>query len=333
VALLELLVRVTGVDQRLVRRALPFTAADVPVHRNSADPFLHYELKPGARYQGYFPAKRTYAVNIDEHGARHPTHPMAKAPGTFRVLAFGGSTLYGGAVSDGETIAAALERRLQAGRSEGSGPERFEVWNFGTSAYTLGQAAHLARQKLTSLSPDLILVQHHNQGRRTFLLPESGFIEDFPTAQLAADPHLYREYFYAPSFLPLAVHQAAMESSATYRSVAALVPSLRADRECDYCDRLSAAEARLLSQEAASLHVPIVYFAIPADRGRLGPDTIFPELPSEHYVDLYRPDRDPGFYEVHPPGSTLDDFAALLIDELRARRVLPTSVPASAPEP
>ena len=69
--------------------------------------------------------------------------------------------------------------------------------------------------------------------------------------------------------------------------------------------------------------VPVAYVAIPADRGGLGPETVFPGLAAHEYIDLYRPDRDDAFYEVHPPAATLDEFAALLIEELKTRKFLP----------
>jgi hypothetical protein len=187
---IEALTRLTGVDQQLMLKDLFFQGADLPVHRVSADPFLHYELKPNSRYDGTFPGKPPYSVRIDEHGARFPTHAEAKPPGTFRILGFGGSTLYGGAVNDNDTIPAALERRLNA---RGAGSLRFEVWNFGTSAYTLGQATHLGRTKLKQLDPDLVLVQHHNRGRRGFLMPENRRPESYPIELFLADPHLYAE--------------------------------------------------------------------------------------------------------------------------------------------
>ena len=325
---IEVVIRFTGLDHRFVVRAVYFQGADLPVHRVSADPFLHYELKPGAHYEGSFPNRPYYEVTIDAFGARFPTHAEAKAPGTFRVLAVGGSTLYGATVDDDETIPAALERRLRAGtRTDGATP-RFEVWNFGTSAYTLGQATHLARQKLADLNPDLILVQHHNRGRRGFLMPDDRRIDSVPPAQLAADPYLYAEQFQPVSVLPPAVHQALLAHWATYRATAAAAQSyFRVRWNCDFCDRLSADEARLLDREAAARHVPVVYFAIPAERGAWGPDRVYPELPASRYIDLYRPDRDESFYEVHPPAPILDEYAALLLEELRARGYVPRTAP------
>jgi hypothetical protein len=242
-----LLVRITRLDHRLLAKAVFFQAADIPVHRIAADPFLHYELKPSAQHHGTFPGKPPYVVTIDVNGARCPAHAAAKDPHTFRILAFGGSTLYGGAVSDSETLPAALERRLnREAEAGGRAGLHFEVWNFGTSAYTLGQATHLARQKLRSLSPDLVLVQHHNLSRRAFLTPEDWHPENYPEALFTSDPHFCEEQFYVPKVIPLATHQLLMNDSAIYRSVLAVVSRLSVACEC--CDRLSADEARALTR-------------------------------------------------------------------------------------
>jgi hypothetical protein len=326
---IEVWIRFTGLDHRFVVRVVYFQGADLPAHRVSADSFLHYELKPGAHYEGSSPNPRFYEVNIDEFGARFPTHEETKAPGTFRVLAVGGSTLYGAGVNDEETIPAALERRLRAGIRTDRATPRFEVWNFGTSAYTLGQATHLARRKLAELDPDLILVQHHNRGQRAFLGYQDPSADSVSPAQLAADPYLYAEQFYQVRVLPPAVHQALLAHWATYRTTAAAAQLFFGVRwRCDdFCNRLSADEARLLDREAAVRHVPVVYFAIPAERGAWGPDIVYPELPASRYIDLYRPDRDESFYEVHPPAPILDEYAALLLEELRARGYVPRMAP------
>jgi hypothetical protein len=343
----ELAVRYTGLDFRMIVRPLFFQGADLSVHRISDDPILHYELNPNSEFHGFNPYShppRAYQVSIDENGARRPAHRAAKPPGTFRILAFGGSTLYGGSVNDSDTLPAALERRLNdlavgtgpangEHRSDpkGSGRDeppraagRFEVWNFGVSAYTLGQAAHLARQKLRLLSPDLILVQHHNRGCWPFLMPDGYRPETYPPERIATDPHFYEEYFPAPDMVPAWVHQALMRHSAAYRCLIAGMVKNQACNEA-VAERLSADEARRLSREAAQKNVPVVYFTIPADQRRLARTSLFPELREDRFIDLFQPDREADFYDVHPRADTLDEFAKLLVDQLRARHLLPAS--------
>ena len=153
--LLEGAVRLSGIDRRLLERALYYQLADPPVHRVSADSFLHYELRPGSRLQ-HCEERDCAMVTSNAAGARGPERDVARTPGTFRVLFFGGSTTYGANVGDDQTMPAALERILNRDAPSGL---HTEVWNFGTSAYTLAQAAWLARHKLDTLRPDLVLVQ------------------------------------------------------------------------------------------------------------------------------------------------------------------------------
>lgn len=64
----------------------------------------------------------------------------------YRILCARGSTLYGAGVDDSDTLPAVLARLLERDASlEGYAAERrrFEVWNYGTSGYTL-YAASLA---------------------------------------------------------------------------------------------------------------------------------------------------------------------------------------------
>src|SRR6185369_16881179 len=110
--LLEIGIRFSGVEGQVSSRALYLQNADLSVHRVSSDPFLHYELAPETQHRGKDKQGKAYSVSIDAFGARNPTHAQAKAPGTFRILCFGGSTMYGAAVDDEQTIPARLERHL-----------------------------------------------------------------------------------------------------------------------------------------------------------------------------------------------------------------------------
>jgi hypothetical protein len=325
VGCLEAAVGLAGIDRRLVARSLFLQAADLPVHRVSDDPFLHYDLAPGSRFENAGPHGVLYSVNVDEFGARQPTHSRVKSPGTFRILCFGGSTMYGAGIDDGQTIPARLEAHLN--RDPGAAdppPVRFEAWNFGTSAYTLGQATHLAEKKLSELDPDVILVQHHNVGRRPFLGTPDMRVAGQPPELDHPDVDFFLEQFPVPSMVPMAWHGYAVAHSALYRSLIALSPHLAGmtpDWECDRCNQISAAKARALSREAEARGVPVVYVAIPADRG-VPPRAIFRELSATRLIDLYQPGREADFYEVHPPPAILDEYAQVLAKELRQRGLL-----------
>jgi hypothetical protein len=322
VFLLELILRVPGVERRVIAPSLYLQGADLPVHRVSSDPFLHYEMAPQVRYTARTPDGAPYTVNTDSFGARCPTHAMVKSADTFRILCVGGSTMYGAGVNDDQTIAAALERRLNHDATAG-GRGRFEVWNFGTSGYTLGQAAHLALMKLSALDPDLILVQLHNIGRRPFLATSDSSLADHPPGLEDLNADFFMEQFPVPSVVPVDWHLQALSLSAVYRSLVALRArwiGIGDNSQCDRCDQISASAARSLSTVSEGRGVPVVYVAIPADRN--APPHPFLELGADRFISLYKPDRESQFYEVHPPPSILDEYAAILTDELGKRGLL-----------
>ena len=170
-AISEVAVRRTRSDESVMTSVLLFQQSNREVHRVADDWFLHYDLRPGAHLDNIGYWGNRYHMNIDEFGARAPAHSGAKGAGVFRILCFGGSTMYGADVSDEETIPASMERRLNdesAAPGAPPSPRRFEAWNFGTHAYVLSQAAHRARTELAARDPDLILVQLHNVGARDF---------------------------------------------------------------------------------------------------------------------------------------------------------------------
>lgn len=319
----ETAARLLRVDDRMMTGALLFQQVDYSVHRESPDWFLHYELAPGASCDCSYDQLPPYRVHIDEFGARFPTHPGAKPSGTFRILFFGGSTMYGAAVNDEETMPAAVERLLNGTVTSDSTvrPRHFEAWNFGTHAYVLSQAAHRARTELLLRDPDLIVVQLHNIGPRGFILAPGADPLDY-LDRYAHDPHVVAECFPAPALIPAPVHFAALRFSALYRAATGL--HRRYDRSnIDYAREVSRNEARALVREADARGIPVVFMVLPGDRGwSLGTD-VYPELPPERVVQLYEPGREGAFYELHPPAPILEQYAAKLISELRARRVLP----------
>ena len=71
-------------------------------------------------------------VRVNAHGARSPGYSATKPQGRERTLVFGGSTLYGAGVSNGDTTPGAMDRMLGSNH---------EVWNFGACAYNTTQSA------------------------------------------------------------------------------------------------------------------------------------------------------------------------------------------------
>jgi hypothetical protein len=199
----EVLVAATGLDLKLLAPLLYYQGADLPVHEVSGDVALHYALRPGAKAS--FDGGRTVAIN--SLGFRDAERRSEKAPGKFRIVCLGASNTYGAAVSDGETYPAQLEKELNRGR-----PGRFEVWNEGVSAYVLSQNAVDARKAVERDSPDLLIFQVSNCGRRPFLLhaPYARFFRE--------DPDLYAENLVFPEKSPW-WHAALMRRSGFYRAL------------------------------------------------------------------------------------------------------------------
>jgi hypothetical protein len=326
-AVAEIAARILSLDQRILTPLLFFQGADVAVHRISPDSALHYELAPGTSCDcSILPTGATYRVTIDAHGARHPTHPLAKAPGVYRIMCVGGSTVYGGAVDDEQTIPAALERRLNAAAAAG---RRYEAWNFGTSAYMLRQAAHLAQSRLDDVRPDLVLVQLYNSGRRAFLDPASSNPLDHPWPAVLADPDLFAEQFTYPWWLPSLLSEPLMPQSAFARAVIGTLPGFGPNIHCDWCTQRDQDAARALSEAADARRIPVLFYAIPATRCAPdgtpephrppSPDSVYPGLGPARFIDLFQVDREPAFYKVHPPPPILDEYARLLVAALEAR--------------
>lgn len=327
ILLLEGVLRITGLERLLISPALYLQHNDVPVHRVSADPFLHYEMAPDTEMLFRSRDGRDYRVTIDSFGARGTGHSGAKGTSTFRILCFGGSTMYGASVNDDETIPARLQAHLNKQSFERAGVVNFDVWNFGTSAYTLGQAAHLAHRRLMDLDPDLIIVQHHNLGRRPFLATGDPSPEGELPASQELNADFYLEQFIMPEWVPASFNVSLLACSKLYRVCTAMMTLLRqrGSWPCRRCDEISAGKARTLSLAAERLGVPVLFVAIPADGGRYSAPSIFPELSPDRFIDLFESDREAAYYDVHPPPHILDEWAAELARALRSRGLLAPS--------
>lgn len=168
-----------------------YQAADLSVHRESDDPKLLIELTPGARDVYERPGQARRVVSINRLGLRGPDRDAAKPPGVFRVLVLGSSTTFGASVGDDETLAAQMERRLNA-----AGSGRYEVWNGGVNSYGPAQMAALGDRLLArGASPDLIVFQ-------LFLTGPRAFLKDRPRIEpFKKDSTLAAEYFVMPAGL------------------------------------------------------------------------------------------------------------------------------------
>ncbi len=175
-AVSEIVVRVFSFDWRYAKKLLYYQNADINVHEPVDDPELLFRLKPG----DYF--FEIYSVFINRWRARSPERPSAKPAGTFRILVYGGSNVYGSNLDNDQSWPAQLEQKLAATHRT-----PIEVWNFGTSSYVSGQMARLAEITDRALAADVVLLAMSNVGSRAFLM-------DQPVEPLFAEyPQLWRE--------------------------------------------------------------------------------------------------------------------------------------------
>lgn len=321
----ELGVRVAGIDGPMVNRALYYQRTDREVHQASTNPFLHYELAPGATYTGKSRFGGEYQVRINNVGARGADVPEAKAPGVFRILFLGASTVYGAAVSDDQTLPAGLERSLDAMAARTETPVDFEVWNLGTSAYVTSQMARLGVDKLVAHPDiDLVVLIRTNVGRRAFL-----WTDDWETADRSdwyiADPDMWLENFPAAE-VPVWLHLALLPRVASYRYWVAWNNRDEGTRQRGNAttEALTERELQGLVDACAAADVPFV-LARYAQGSHAQPLRVPTEgaAGQARHVDLQRPDRPQEFYRTHPPPEYLAEHGANLATELLGAGLLP----------
>ncbi len=135
--------RLAGMDRATALKAYPGWSADDLGQLLRETCSRHYQYEP---YTGFSerPFHGKY-VNVEEAGFRSIGRPEAWPPSaaTFNVFVFGGSTTFGWAVPDSDTIAASLQRRFD---TDG---QRIAVYNFGRDGYFSGQEMMLLSRLLS----------------------------------------------------------------------------------------------------------------------------------------------------------------------------------------
>ena len=113
----------------------------------------------------HIPAKKGWVVfrggrqyiEINSLGYRDRERSARKSPGTFRVALLGDSFVEAFQVGQAETLAAILERRLNA--ECGAAPATsFEVLNFGVSGFGTAEELETLRYRASEFAPDLVLL-------------------------------------------------------------------------------------------------------------------------------------------------------------------------------
>ncbi len=141
-AVLEVGLRLAGYDP--IRR---YTKVRDGFLRESANPDLDYELVPGA--QGFAWGTQ---VAVNAHGFRDREYPIAKAPGTRRIVVIGDSIAFGTFLEPEQTFPKRLEARFA-----GAGAP-VEVLNLAIAGYDIVNEVAFLEQAGLAFSPDDVVV-------------------------------------------------------------------------------------------------------------------------------------------------------------------------------
>lgn len=309
-ALAEIFIAWTGVDTRLLGSLLYFQGADVEAHRVSESVPLHYELAPGTH--AVFDGGR--GVTVNALGFRDPPRSAAGPAGTKRIICLGSSNTYGALVGDGLTYPALLEKLLN---SKGRG--KYEVWNAGVSAYVIPQNLEQARRFIREYSPDLLLFQFNNRGRRAFLLGKP-FMEFF-----REDPELYYENLRCcwPRALAFLRRWRLARTLVFYANRLSLK---KKDPAYDWnkCDTLTPADIaafrKFYDENKSRVKMAILETPVPGNR-LLGAfdDLVIPVI---RLAPKLPPKHDPEFDKIHPAAYVYSWYAKEIAAELKRGHLL-----------
>jgi hypothetical protein len=98
-------------------------------------------------------------VSIDSHGLRDREYSLEKPPGVFRIVMLGDSTTFGWGVTEEQTVAKILERRLN--QTCASAQPCFEVLNAGVGNYgTVQEYTHYMTYD-RAFHPDLVILEYY----------------------------------------------------------------------------------------------------------------------------------------------------------------------------
>ncbi|MDD5246394.1 MAG: hypothetical protein PHS09_03255 [Candidatus Omnitrophica bacterium] len=118
-----------------------------PIYRRSFNPYLRYELVPGAK---------TTNISINSDGLRGPEYPVNKPKDTFRIIMLGDSETLSVMLAENQTLAAQLEAIL----NKHSLKTRYEVMNFGVEGYSTFQELEQLQTKGLKYNPDLVILNY-----------------------------------------------------------------------------------------------------------------------------------------------------------------------------
>lgn len=118
-----------------------------PIYQRSPNPYLRYELLPGAK-------SGNISVNSDGFRGREYSH--LKLADTFRIIMLGDSETLSIMLPQEDGLAAQLEKVLNST----AGEINYEVFNFGVEGYNTFQELEQLKAKGLKYSPDLIILNY-----------------------------------------------------------------------------------------------------------------------------------------------------------------------------
>lgn len=117
------------------------------------DPVFHHLYPPNIRVKEMFAGFET-SFSTNSQGLRGKDPSIAKPDGTYRILVFGDSFVFGTAVNDNQTFCRLLEESLNAAATG----RRYEVINCGIVSYSPILEYLLLKEKMIAYSPDLVML-------------------------------------------------------------------------------------------------------------------------------------------------------------------------------
>ena len=134
-------------DVRRIHVRGAYDGNDLGLFRETPDSKLRWEPMPGAH---------AGEIRINTGGFRGPDVYFLPMQGITRIAVLGDSQAFGMNLVESDTLAGALERKLNTTSREG----KFEVLNFGVPGYNTEQEMLVFRQKVLAYHPSVIVLYY-----------------------------------------------------------------------------------------------------------------------------------------------------------------------------
>ncbi len=270
------------------------------------DTFLAIELNPSVAI-----TFNNKPFTTNEWGMRDAPYAKTKPPNTYRVALLGASNLMGWGVADNETFESLMEKRLTGASTPQT--RRYEFLNFGVESYSLLQDLAVLDQKALAFHPDALYL---------FVNSDEGFWVTYFLANTIRQgkpmPYPYLTELAARTGIDARTSRAEAES-----------------RLAPYTDQVLSWTLRTIAEKARAngIRPVLVYLLNP---GPNPPETYNAKLLKEaeqdgltviDLADLFQA-QDAATYRVapwdfHPNAAGHERIADRLLQELRARNLLP----------